>query len=139
LKKEARFGFGTRLLSWDASVSLIKERPVLGYGHAATQGVLNQRYEEKGYVYPLKESYNAHNLWLQSWLENGFIALIILMGIFLILFRRSWHSHLFLAFTLLLLTNSLFEGMFNRFSGISFFSFLVCFIFSALKGGVSKV
>lgn len=139
LKKEARFGFGTRLLSWDASISLIKERPVLGYGHAATQGVLNQRYEEKGYVYPLKESYNAHNLWLQSWLENGLIALIILIGIFLILFQKSWHSPLFLSFTLLLLINSLFEGMFNRFSGISFFSFLVCFIFSRLKGGAFKL
>ncbi|MDB4271080.1 O-antigen ligase family protein, partial [bacterium] len=138
LNKEARYGFATRLLSWDAAISLIEERPVLGYGHGATQAALNKRYQEKGYIFPLNESYNAHSLWLQSWLENGLLAMIILFAIFLVLFQKSWHNPLFLAFVLLLLTNSLFEGMFNRFSGISFFSFLVCFIFSAAQGGLIK-
>jgi O-antigen ligase len=138
LNKEARYGFATRLLSWDAAVSLIKEKPVFGYGHAVTQEALNKKYQEEGYIFPLKESYNAHNLWLQSWLENGLFAIIILLGIFLVLFQKSWHKPLFLAFVLILLTNSLFEGMFNRFSGIIFFSFLVCFIFSASKGGLAK-
>jgi len=138
LNKEARYGFGTRLLSWDAAISLIKERPILGYGHADTQDALNKRYEEKGYVFPLKESYNAHNLWLQSWLENGLMAIIILFGIFLILFEKSKNKHLFIAFALILLVNSMFEGLFNRFSGISFFSFLVCFIFSMTKGGFAR-
>lgn len=138
LDKEARYGFSTRLLSWDAGVSLIKERPFFGYGYADVQSVVNKRYEEKGYIFPLKNSYNAHNLWLQSWLENGLLAIIILFGIFLVLFQKSWNNPLFLAFVLLLLINSLFEGMFNRFSGISFFSFLVCFIISAAKGGLMK-
>ena len=138
LNKEARYGSATRILSWDAAISLIKERPAFGYGHGATQAALNKKYQEEGYIFPLKESYNAHNLWLQSWLENGVLAIIILFGIFLILFQKSWHNPLFLAFVLLLLTNSLFEGMFNRFSGISFFSFLVCFIFSAAKGGLME-
>jgi hypothetical protein len=138
LNKEARYGFATRILSWDAAISLIRERPVFGYGHSATQAALNKKYKEEGYIFPLKESYNAHSLWLQSWLENGLLAIIILLGIFLALFQKSWHNPLFLAFALLLLTNSLFEGMFNRFSGISFFSFLVCFIFSAAKGGLME-
>ena len=138
LNKEARYGFATRILSWDAAISLIKERPAFGYGYGATQAALNKKYQEKGYIFPLKESYNAHNLWLQSWLENGLLAIIILFGIFLVLFQKSWHSPIFLAFVLLLLTNSLFEGMFSRFSGISFFSFLVCFIFSAAKGGLME-
>ena len=138
LNKEARYGFATRLLSWDAAISLIKEKPLFGYGYGDSQNTLNEKYEEKGYIYPLRESYNAHNLWLQSWLENGLLAIIILFGIFLALLQKSWHNPLFLAFVLLLLTNSLFEGMFNRFSGISFFSFLVCFIFSASKGGKTK-
>lgn len=138
LNKEARYGFATRLLSWDAAISLIKERPVLGYGHSDAQVALNQKYQEKAYVFPLKESYNAHNLWLQSWLENGLLAILILFGIFFALFQKSWSNPLFLAFILLLLANSLFEGMFNRFSGISFFSFLVCFMYSVQKGGLEK-
>jgi len=138
LNKDGRYGFETRLLSWEAAISLIKERPAFGYGHTATQAALNKKYQEKGYIFPLKEGYNAHNLWLQSWLENGLLAIIILFGIFLVLLQKSWHNPLFMAFVLLLLTNSLFEGMFNRFSGISFFSLLVCFIISEAKGGLTE-
>jgi O-antigen ligase len=138
LNKEARYGFGTRLLSWNAAVSLIKEKPLLGYGHTNTQVALNKKYQEMEYTFPLKESYNAHNLWLQSWLENGLLAIIILFSIFFVIFQKSWYSPLFLAFGIVLLTNSLFEGLFNRFSGISFFSFLVCFIFSKKKGALVK-
>lgn len=131
LNKEARFGFETRLLSWDAALSLIKEKPFFGYGHSETQKSLNDRYREKAYTVPLKENHNAHNLWLQSWLENGVLAIFILFGIFFILFKICQNRPLFIAFALILLINSMFEGMFNRFSGISFFSFLVCFLFSA--------
>ena len=142
LEKEARYGFATRLLSWDAALSLIKEKPILGYGYADAQKELNKKYEEKGYIFPLKESYNAHNLWLQSWLENGLLAIVILIGIFLGLARHFFNngklSPLILSFIVILLLNSLFEGLFNRFSGISFFAFLVSFIFSESKGGLPK-
>ena len=138
LNKEARYGFGTRLLSWNAAVSLIKEKPLFGYGHTNTQVALNKKYQEMDYIFPLRESYNAHNLWLQSWLENGLLAIIILFSIFFVILQKSWNSPLFLAFGIVLLTNSLFEGLFNRFSGISFFSFLVCFIFSKKKGALVK-
>lgn len=139
LNKEARFGFETRLLSWDAALSLIKEKPILGYGHSETQKALNNRYSEKGYTVPLKENHNAHNLWLQSWLENGVLAILILFGIFFSLFNASQNKALFIAFAVILLINSIFEGMFNRFSGISFFSFLVCFVFSMKKGGGDRL
>jgi len=139
LNKEARFGFETRLLSWDAALSLIKEKPIFGYGHSETQNALNNRYREKAYTVPLRENHNAHNLWLQSWLENGVLAVIILFGIFFLLFKSSQKNPLFIAFVLILLINSMFEGMFNRFSGISFFSFLVCFIFSMKKGGDDRL
>lgn len=139
IDKEARYGFTTRLLSWDAAISLIKERPFLGYGHVNAQLALNKKYTEKEYLFPLKESYNAHNLWLQSWLENGFLAILILFGIFWALargvFNYSEFGPLILSFVVLLFVNSLFEGLFNRFSGISFFCFLVCFMFSKSKGG----
>lgn len=139
LNKEERYGFGTRLLSWDASISLVKERPLLGYGYSDAQNALDEKYKDKGYIFPLKESYNAHNLWLQSWLENGLLAIIVLLGMFIFLLKQSRSKHLFIAFVMILLVNSMFEGLFNRFSGISFFSFLVCFIFSIKKGAVVKL
>lgn len=139
LDKKARFGFATRLLSWDAALSLIQEKPLLGYGHSEAQKALNNRYREKQYTTPLKESYNAHNLWLQSWLENGALAVLLILVVFWALFRKANHSPLFVSFILILLVNSMFEGMFNRFSGISFFSFLTCFMFSMKKGGLSTL
>ncbi|WP_149273758.1 O-antigen ligase family protein [Pareuzebyella sediminis] len=139
LNPEARFGFATRLLTWDAAISLIKERPIWGYGYGDTQTALNRYYKEKGYIHPLKESYNAHNLWLQSWLENGILAILVLLAIFSLLLGElrnfQQDTWLLFSFVLLLLINSMFEGLFNRFSGISFFSFWVCYIFSALKEG----
>jgi len=142
LNKDARYGFSTRILSWNAALLLIKERPILGYGYGDTQIALNRQYKEKGYTYPLREQYNAHNLWLQSWLENGILAILILLSIFYLLLRKEWPyiktEPLLLSFILLLLINSMFEGMFNRFSGVSFFSFLVCFIFSTSRGGKTE-
>ncbi|RRQ50020.1 O-antigen ligase family protein [Maribacter algicola] len=137
INKNERYGFGTRLLSWDAAFNLIQQKPILGYGHENTQKQLNTYYLKNNYTFALKESYNAHNLWLQSWLENGIVAVLLLLCVFSVLFSKSVGSPLFLSFVLILLVNSIFEGMFNRFSGISFVSFICCYIMTnPKKGGV---
>ncbi|WP_417953864.1 O-antigen ligase family protein [Flagellimonas spongiicola] len=138
LQKNARYGFATRLLSWDAALSLIKEKPILGYGFSNVQTHLNERYRKKKYIFPLKEEYNAHNLWLQSWLENGVLSIIILVVVFVTLFKKSASSSLLLCITTVFLINSMFEGIFNRFSGISFFSFVFCLIITWPKIGASN-
>ncbi|WP_209401178.1 O-antigen ligase [Pseudozobellia sp. WGM2] len=134
LNKDARYGFATRLLSWDASLELIKANPILGYGAGDAQSILNQMYAEKEYIHPLKESYNAHNQWLQIWLENGILGLLILFTIILLLFNIAFNGGqnlgFFLSIVLVLCINSMFESVFNRFSGISFVSFLICFFFT---------
>lgn len=137
LDENARYGFKTRILTWDAALFLIKERPVFGYGVGDVQLKLNKVYSERGYVHVLKNSYNAHNLWMQIWLENGLIGILLLGVIFVLLIRQSikmeQYQNLFLAFVLLFLVNAFFESIFNRFSGVSFFCFLVCFILSESK------
>ena len=134
LNKNARYGFSTRLLSWDAALTLIKANPVLGYGAGDTQSELDEMYAQKGYVFPLKESYNAHNQWLQIWLENGLFGLLVLTGIFAFLFRIAFSGKENMGFLMtivvVLLVNSMFESIFNRFSGISFVSFLICLFFA---------
>lgn len=132
LNKNARYGFATRLLSWDAAISLIKTNPLWGYGAGETQLRLNETYRQKEYKYPLKENLNAHNLWLQIWLENGAIGILVLMGVFMMAFKVAFkvkaNSGFYLILLLVLLINSIFESMFNRFSGISIFAFLICFL-----------
>lgn len=132
IDKDARYGFSTRLLSWDAALTLIKENPVLGYGASETQHKLNEVYAQKEYKHPLKENYNAHNLWLQTWLENGLAGVFVLATLLFFLFRSGFKDTYAWGFALtlilVLLVNSLFESMFNRFSGISFFSFVSCYV-----------
>ncbi|MEH6745907.1 MAG: O-antigen ligase family protein [Maribacter arcticus] len=142
IDKNARYGFGTRILSWDAALTLIKENPIYGYGAGDTQLKLNSMYEKKEYKHPLNKSFNAHNQWFQSWLENGIIAVIALVYIFYLLltsaFKSSTNRGFYFALFLILFINTLFESMFDRFSGVSFMSFVICFILSEIKVDVLK-
>ena len=137
LNKNARYGFTTRLLSWDAARTLIKQNPIIGYGTGDVQSKLNEVYKEKEYIFPLKEEYNAHNQWLQTWLENGLLGLLLLGILFFLLFKKGYGDHTFFGFAVtlvaILFVNSLFESMFHRFSGISFFSFIVCYVLTSFK------
>ena len=138
LDKNARYGFSTRLLSWDASMNLIKKNPVAGYGVAHAQEVLDAEYKRLEYTFPLKEHLNAHNQFLQFWIESGVIGFILWALILAILFARalqfsSSNRYLILSFVVLLFINSLFESVMNRFSGISLISFFLCFLLSINK------
>ena len=142
LDKNARYGFKTRILIWDAALSLVNEKPLWGYGFGENQSKLNEIYKQKEYKFLLKDTYNAHNLWLQTWIENGLLGLLLLVAIFIILIdktiKHQEHQSLFLALVLVVFVNTLFESIFNRFSGVSFFCFLVCFILSESNAGRLK-
>lgn len=142
LDSNARYGFSTRLLSWDAALTLIKNQPLSGYGITNTQKKLNEVYNKKKYIHPLKESYNAHNQWLQMWLENGLVGFLVLLVVFSIIFYVGFMPRnnlgLFMGIAVVLFVNSMFESIFNRFSGISFFSFIVCYIFSLSRVNTGK-
>src|SRR5690606_4992269 len=130
INKNARYGFTTRMLSWDASVELIKDSPLLGYGAGDTQKALNTVYKEKGYVHPLREQYNAHNQFLQSWLEKGLFGLIVFISIIGIIVQKAFinrhNRFILLSIVSVLIINALFESYLNRYSGISFFAFFCC-------------
>jgi O-antigen ligase len=138
LDRNARYGFSTRLLSWNASLNLIRERPVRGYGVAHAQDALDAEYKRLEYAFPLREHLNAHNQFLQFWIETGIIGFISWGLIVVFLYFRAIHfslsnKYLILSFVLLLLVNSLFESVMNRFSGISFISFFLCFLLTMNK------
>lgn len=139
INKDARYGFATRILSWDASIELIKKSSFWGYGAGDTQSALNKVYQEKSYFHPLKEQYNSHNQFLQIWLENGlfgFVVFIFILGIMVsrALFKNQ-DSFLFLSIALILIINALFESYLNRYSGISFFAFFWCM---AIKSSITE-
>jgi O-antigen ligase len=138
LDKNARYGYETRLLSWHASLSLIGQKPISGYGVAHAQEMLDKEYGRKEYRFPLKNHFNSHNQFFQYWIESGIIGLVLWIMAFVILVihsRKLSETNRFFAysFVLILFINSLFESVMNRFSGISFISFAICFLLTNIK------
>src|SRR5690606_18692132 len=75
-----------RWLTWKAAIKAIEEAPLLGYGVGDAKDVLVAKYKELGPAYQnhVKHRYNAHNQFLQTWLETG------IPGIFILLFIFTW-------------------------------------------------
>ncbi|WP_335965921.1 O-antigen ligase family protein [Galbibacter sp. PAP.153] len=114
-----------RLLSWRASIKAINEAPLLGYGVGDAHEELVQKYKQLGYNESYEHRYNAHNQFLETWLQMGVVGVFALMLIFTFLaysMRRSYNEFsVFLALFIALL----FESMLVRFNGIVFFSIIV--------------
>ncbi|GAA0714390.1 hypothetical protein GCM10009430_07520 [Aquimarina litoralis] len=114
-----------RLLSWDASFKLIKEAPLLGYGIGDANDVLIKKYNELNYTYNLENKYNAHNQFLQTFLQTGIIGVMVLCGIFVVLAIRMRRSRNEFSVFLILLISLVFESMLVRFNGVVFFSIVM--------------
>ncbi|AXT61818.1 hypothetical protein D1816_16130 [Aquimarina sp. AD10] len=115
----------SRLLTWDASIKLIQEAPLLGYGIGDTNDVLMKKYEELNYVSNYTNKYNAHNQFLQTFLQTGIIGFLILISIFILLALRMRRSRNEFSVFLILFISLFFESMLVRFNGIVFFSIVI--------------
>ncbi|WP_299533718.1 O-antigen ligase family protein [Ulvibacterium sp.] len=114
-----------KVLSWDASIKLILEAPILGYGTGDANDALMEKYEELGYGFNFQNQYNAHNQFLQTYLQTGFAGFAVLLVIFVLLaLRLKGGRHEFSVF-LILFISLLAESMLVRFNGIVFFSIVV--------------
>ncbi|NYJ26410.1 O-antigen ligase [Allomuricauda sp. ARW1Y1] len=67
---------------WSSSISLIEEKPLMGYGPNGSQRFLDEKYIENGYG-DLK-GLNSHNQFLTTTLNHGILGLITLLSIFLL-------------------------------------------------------
>ncbi len=70
----------TRKAIWDGIFDMIKNKPVFGYG----TGFDNVRQMLHN-VYNVKQPH-AHNIFLEAWVENGILGVILLAVIFLVFF-----------------------------------------------------
>lgn len=131
---DERYGYGLRLLSWDAALEVILKSQPFGVGIGDTQLELDKIYLKKGYTKPLKEHFNAHNQFLQILLATGICGLIVLMLMLWELYKKANGSNkqdvrLFSILFLTLITLAFsFESVLNRYSGISFFVFFYLLI-----------
>lgn len=133
-KIEYRGSVPERLMSWDASINLIQENVLYGYGIGDVQSELNRTYTDLNYQRPLYESYNAHNQFLQTFLCAGIMGFVVLLLVFLrlfVLYKQTNHL-LILVFALVVVIHFSFESMLERYAGVVFFAFFYA-LFNALN------
>ena len=114
------------------AVNTIKENMPFGVGAGDRIDVLTQKYEAMGAEKLLSHRYNPHNQFLDTLLATGIPGLLIILTVFVsptIGCLRS-RNYLFLTFLLIVVLSALFESIFERQMGITFF----CFFFSLMAG-----
>jgi O-antigen ligase len=123
----ARYGHSLRILSWDASIEIIKDNWLIGVGEGNKESKLLQMYLAKGYDEPAKEMYNSHNLFLDFLLGGGIIGLGVFLTGLSSLVVRSFRKHDFVltAFVFVFSFAALFENLLTRFSGNLFFAIFI--------------
>lgn len=125
-----------RVMLWVSAIELIKENPLFGIGAGGSHDRLYEVFAVKRQWYDKNEKYHAHNQYLQILLDIGVVGFIpfVLLFVFLIKIYFSLKEvrmkYLTISFILIIGINFLFESMFERYSGISFFCFFYCLFIS---------
>lgn len=128
--------YNFRVMLWHSAVDLIKKNPIIGIGGGGSEKKLYETFAVKRQWYSKDESYNAHNQYLQIFLDLGIIGFTIFTLIFIFFFKhiRKFEDKklriLATSFIVIVGINFLFESMLERYSGISFFCFFFCGLIS---------
>jgi O-antigen ligase len=119
-----------RIIAWKSSINLIKEEPLFGYGTGDVSDVLIKEYTRQGINSAAEHSLNSHNQYLQCWLAQGILSLLILIGLFIyyVLLAFNMHNKLLLTVALLIGINFLFESMLETRAGLVICVFILPFI-----------
>ncbi|MCB0744692.1 MAG: O-antigen ligase family protein, partial [Ignavibacteriae bacterium] len=116
-----------RELHWKAVLETISHNNLLvGYGTRSHRDYLYTKYKEYGLTSAYREGYNAHNQYLEVFLEFGTIGFVIFLSLILYLlwvFKKN-EDYFALSILLVFLIYMLTESIFQRHSGIVIFSFL---------------
>lgn len=113
-----------RLLIWQSAFGVIKKHPVLGVGTGDATSKLKDEFVARRYLEGYYDNLNVHNQFLEIWLENGIIGLLIFMSIlaymtYISIKQKNVLSGLFIVTTIVFF---IFETMMNRLGGVSFFA-----------------
>ncbi len=120
-----------RLNLWEASFNAIEFAPFLGVGTGDVQSTLNQYYKDNNLEEPLRENYNSHNEYLQTFVRNGILGLIVLLVYWCYILMFSLYRKNFYLFTVtfIFMIFGMTESLFNTQKGIMFFTFFSTFIY----------
>jgi hypothetical protein len=118
---------GMRIAIWKEGWQLAKDAPVWGYGTGAGKARLVERYGEKGWAEMAERKLNAHNQFLQVFLNTGYPGLLL----FLLMLGNLGRRHFALnriwgtVLVLILVLNLMVECMLETQAGTMFFGLLL--------------
>lgn len=70
----------TRMNVWNAALDMLKKKPIFGYG-TGFDNIRQVLHGEYGVTQP-----HAHNMFLEVWLENGILGVVLLAAVFVLFF-----------------------------------------------------
>jgi O-antigen ligase len=121
-----------RLLEWKSAIQEIREHGLTGTGTGGTLDALEERYE-KANLGEFERRYNAHNQYMETYLEiglPGFLTFIGCLGIPL-LFAIKHKNKILLTLVLMIGTACLTTCLFEKNRGLIFYvSFVSLFMFT---------
>ncbi|MCD4736680.1 MAG: O-antigen ligase family protein [Bacteroidales bacterium] len=114
-----------RMLIWSSSLNIIKENLPFGAGTGSSAEFLLDEYKKEGIPAAIENNYNAHNQYLEIFIDLGLPGIFILLGIILISFIISvkYRGGLYFVFISMVAFNLIFESMFERQAGVVFYAF----------------
>jgi O-antigen ligase len=113
-----------RLIIWESVIRLIRHNPVIGVGIGDVRTELTNEYIRVGEDKLGKEKLNAHNQFLEVFLEGGvigFMVFIFILG-FMIFIAIIEKNLLYGLFIMIILVFFMFETVLYRLAGVAFFS-----------------
>ncbi len=127
-------GRAIRAAIWDCSMLVVKENWLIGVGAGDVHQNLQAAYKEKEFELAWKyNNYNSHNLFLETIIAVGLSGVILLILLFLFLFKRAIgkKSFMMLSFSILFLCFSMVEATFNVQRGIVFFILFATLLYNS--------
>lgn len=123
----AQFGHDLRILSWDASLDVIRDHWLMGVGEGNKTSALVKVYTDKGYIVPAQKMFNCHNQYLEFLVGGGLLGFGLFMAGLITLWVGSVKekNNTLLALLVIFAFNALFESLLDRHAGILFFSLFV--------------
>ncbi|MCB0760585.1 MAG: O-antigen ligase family protein, partial [Flavobacteriales bacterium] len=117
-----------RLVTWKNALTLMRNYPQ-GVGTGDVTNELVRLYDEQGELTASEKKLNAHNQYLQTGVELGWLGLLVLLStmvpLALYAMRKRWE--LALIFLFLIAFNMLFESFLELQMGIMFYCFFLSF------------
>jgi UDP-GlcNAc:undecaprenyl-phosphate/decaprenyl-phosphate GlcNAc-1-phosphate transferase len=124
-----------RAIIWPEAIALAKDNLWTGVGVGNSVDALMVKYEAIGYDKGIRERFNAHNQFLETFLQTGVVGLAILIMIFLYgYYKAAIHGNkLYAVFLTIIIMYMLVESLFETQMGMVGFSFFNALFLSALS------